>query len=181
MKNGIGNRIQQVRCENKISQVELADFLGVAQKDISRWENGEVSPSVESITKLCNFFSKSADYFLGLPDFQKCKYLFFSSRIRNGCVDEDVFVFNTLYEANNAAYLDWQHLTSKERKENHDYVKLVRDFMISNEVDYLDLSPLDSEYWYYYDYNLLEEVEGGFDSDNLESYFKWLGRKVEFN
>ncbi|HEM6028792.1 TPA: helix-turn-helix transcriptional regulator, partial [Streptococcus suis] len=35
------NRLKKLRQEKKLSQKELADYLGINEKTISRWENGE--------------------------------------------------------------------------------------------------------------------------------------------
>ena len=35
-----------------MTQSELAQKIGVSQKDISRWENGVVNPSVNSLKQL---------------------------------------------------------------------------------------------------------------------------------
>ena len=51
-----------------LSQVELADALHVSKQSISNWENGNIVPSVEMITKIARFFSVSTDYLIGLDD-----------------------------------------------------------------------------------------------------------------
>lgn len=182
MKKGIGNRIQQVRCEKKISQSDLAYFIGVNQKDISRWENGEISPNVESLKKICNFFNVSADYFLELPEFRKIKYVVFDSDLDSmgGVDNENVYIFDTLYEANDRAYYLWSNLPNKERDKSHVYVSQLRgDFFNKRDV-ILDVNPQEDEHWFLSDptNTYLDEVEGCFDSDNLESYFRWLGKEI---
>lgn len=47
-----------------MTQKELAELLGVYQKDISRWENGEYIPSLEIFVKLCQTLKVSADKML---------------------------------------------------------------------------------------------------------------------
>ncbi|MSA39099.1 helix-turn-helix domain-containing protein [Lactonifactor sp. BIOML-A1] len=41
-------------------------MLGVYQKDISRWETGEVSPSIETLKEICIQLKTSADELLEL-------------------------------------------------------------------------------------------------------------------
>ncbi len=53
--------IQRARKEAGMTQKQLADAIGVYQKDISRWEKGERTPSVESIRALCQTLKVSAD------------------------------------------------------------------------------------------------------------------------
>lgn len=165
----ISKKILEARKLRQLTQVALADLMGVEQKDISRWESGGRVPNVESLIKLCNVLSFSADWFLGIPDFQKQRYLAFSCS-DDGFYNEDVKVFETLTEANHYSYYCWKHLTDNEKSYSHFYVRLVRDYMIVKEDirEDLELTPLDNDYWLYFDYNQLEEVKGGFDSDNLK-------------
>lgn len=64
----ISNRIKAIRIKRNLSQSELAEKIGVKQKDISRWENNIHSPSINCIIKLCNVLNISADYLLGIKD-----------------------------------------------------------------------------------------------------------------
>ena len=62
----LGNQIKMLRELRHLSQVELAAALHVSKQSISNWENGNIVPSVEMITKIARFFSVSTDYFIGL-------------------------------------------------------------------------------------------------------------------
>lgn len=53
----IGKFIAELRRENKITQEELGEKLGVTNKTISRWENGNYLPSMEMLQMLSNIFS----------------------------------------------------------------------------------------------------------------------------
>lgn len=44
-----------------MSQTEVAEKIGVTQKDISRWETGAVTPSVESLKKLADVYGVTVD------------------------------------------------------------------------------------------------------------------------
>ena len=48
----IGENIRKARKAAGVSQKELAERLQVYQKDISRWENGERTPTMEVFTKI---------------------------------------------------------------------------------------------------------------------------------
>lgn len=58
--------LKKARKTAGVSQKELAERLQVYQKDISRWENGERTPSVEVFTRICKELGTSADEILGL-------------------------------------------------------------------------------------------------------------------
>lgn len=56
--------LKNARKASGITQKELAEKLNVYQKDISRWENGERSPSVETFREICIVLGASADEIL---------------------------------------------------------------------------------------------------------------------
>lgn len=62
----IGENIRKARKAAGVSQKELAERLQVYQKDISRWENGERTPTMEVFTKICREINASADEILEL-------------------------------------------------------------------------------------------------------------------
>lgn len=63
---GFTENLKKARKTAGVSQKELAERLQVYQKDISRWENGERTPSVEVFTRICKELGASADEILGL-------------------------------------------------------------------------------------------------------------------
>lgn len=62
----ISENIKAARKAAGISQKDLAERLGVYQKDISRWENGERTPTLEIFARICNELKASADEILEL-------------------------------------------------------------------------------------------------------------------
>ena len=66
--NKFAERLTELRKEKDISQSELAKQLNISVACISRWENNLRIPNIESIILLCNYFSCSADYLIGLED-----------------------------------------------------------------------------------------------------------------
>jgi len=65
MKN-IGNIIREERINKKLTQAELATYLGVTQDSISLWEKSKRIPDTQYIILLCKVLDISADYLLGL-------------------------------------------------------------------------------------------------------------------
>lgn len=53
------------RALRSMSQSDLANELGVSRLTVARWELGESTPNVETITKIADFFGVSTDYILG--------------------------------------------------------------------------------------------------------------------
>ncbi len=57
-------RIKLLRKERGWSQGELAEQIGADARQISRYENGHITPSVEVLVKLAEVFDVSVDYLL---------------------------------------------------------------------------------------------------------------------
>ena len=61
-----GQKIADLRKENKLTQAELGNKLNVTAQAVSKWENGLSEPDIESIKKMCEIFGVSVDEFLGV-------------------------------------------------------------------------------------------------------------------
>ena len=61
----LGETIKRLRMEQGLTQKELAEKLFVTPQAVSRWENGEVEPSVATISSLAKIFGVSASTLLG--------------------------------------------------------------------------------------------------------------------
>ena len=61
----LNENIKALRQARNMTQVELANRLGLTKQCISNWENDNVAPSVEMLVKLADFFCVSTDYLLG--------------------------------------------------------------------------------------------------------------------
>ncbi|HHT67329.1 MAG TPA: phosphoglucosamine mutase [Erysipelotrichaceae bacterium] len=57
----IGEKITHLRIVNNISQEELAAILKISRQSLSKWENDDVSPSLDKVRELCSLFKVSAD------------------------------------------------------------------------------------------------------------------------
>ena len=62
----LGENIKKARKAAGVTQKELAERLQVYQKDISRWENNELTPSAIYLSKICRELNASADEILEL-------------------------------------------------------------------------------------------------------------------
>ena len=59
-----GAFIAQLRKESNMTQVQLADELGVTNKAISKWENGKSLPDVQLFQPICKLFHISVNELL---------------------------------------------------------------------------------------------------------------------
>ena len=63
-ENKIGSFIQLSRKEKGMTQKDLADQIGVSDKTISKWENGNSVPDTEILTSLCQSLDISVNELL---------------------------------------------------------------------------------------------------------------------
>ena len=61
-------RFKELRKENKLSTIELGKILNVSNSTITRWENGNILPSIEHLYNIAKCFKVTADYLIGLED-----------------------------------------------------------------------------------------------------------------
>ncbi|MDY2696159.1 MAG: helix-turn-helix domain-containing protein [Eubacteriales bacterium] len=64
----LSNNIKSLRMQNGLTQKELADKLHITSQAISRWEKGEVEPSVSTIGQMAEIFGVTTDEIIGGPD-----------------------------------------------------------------------------------------------------------------
>lgn len=65
-KNAFSERLLKLRREKGLSQKELGELLGVSNKAISKWENGEAMPKTETMLKLAELLEIDGNELLGI-------------------------------------------------------------------------------------------------------------------
>ena len=58
-------RLKELRKEKNLTQVQLAEALGVSKGTIAMWEIGKREPNFETLNRLSDIFDKRIDYILG--------------------------------------------------------------------------------------------------------------------
>jgi len=61
-----GNKLRELRIEQNISQVQLAEILDTTSQAVSQWELGKRMPNVKIIILLAGHFNVTTDYLLGV-------------------------------------------------------------------------------------------------------------------
>ena len=61
-------RLRELIEERKISQGDLASFLGIARQSFSLYCNGGTQPNIEKTVKIAEYFGVSVDYLYGLSN-----------------------------------------------------------------------------------------------------------------
>ena len=64
----LGERLRRLRESVKLSQVKMAELLGVKQSSINRYEQGQSAPSLETLVRYADYFDVSLDYLLARTD-----------------------------------------------------------------------------------------------------------------
>ena len=64
----LGERIKQLRRENGMTQVDMAQKLGVTKGTVSTWETDSRTPGFETLNQMCDMFQRSMDYLMGRSD-----------------------------------------------------------------------------------------------------------------
>lgn len=62
------DRLKELRKENSMTQVQLAEALGVSKGTVAMWEIGKREPNFETINQLSDIFDCRIDYILGYSD-----------------------------------------------------------------------------------------------------------------
>jgi len=62
----IGKRIRTLRTEKQISQEALGNIVTVDKTTISGYETGRITPPLDIIVKMADYFGVSTDYLLGV-------------------------------------------------------------------------------------------------------------------
>ncbi len=58
-------RLRELRKRDGVSQTALAATLGISQQAVGKWETGHATPGPQTIARIAQFFSVSADYLIG--------------------------------------------------------------------------------------------------------------------
>lgn len=64
MLYSLNENIKRLRISHGMNQVEFARLLGVTKQCVSNWENDNVLPSIDMLTKIADVFKVRTDYLL---------------------------------------------------------------------------------------------------------------------
>lgn len=87
--------IYELRTKQGMSQEELAEKIYVTRQAVSRWENGETTPNIETLKQLSKLFNVSINTLLGSPRKLICQCCgmpledHYISKDKDGLINED--------------------------------------------------------------------------------------------
>ena len=59
--------LKKIRTQNGLTQDEMAGKLAVTRQAVSRWENGDATPNIETLKQISSAFNVSINTLLGSP------------------------------------------------------------------------------------------------------------------
>lgn len=65
----VGERLAGIRSDHDDTQGVLAEKLNVSVSTVRSWEHNHSAPSNEILVQICKMYGVSADYLLGLADY----------------------------------------------------------------------------------------------------------------
>ena len=63
-KSGLGDRLAKVRKRAGFTQAYVADYIGVSQASVGRWEKGQDECSLGALHKLSALYDETLDYLI---------------------------------------------------------------------------------------------------------------------
>ena len=67
-RNLFGERLKLLRKERKVSQKELAEYLGISIRGYQFYESEDNEPNIKTLTALADFYGVTIDYLVGHSD-----------------------------------------------------------------------------------------------------------------
>ena len=64
-------RLKEIRTQNKKTQEEIGNVLGITKQQYQLYESGKREIKVNQIITLCQYYNISPEYILGFTDEQK--------------------------------------------------------------------------------------------------------------
>lgn len=63
--------LKNLRKEYGISQQRLADAIGISQQSVNQYENHNIEPDIEVLSRLADYFDTSIDYIVGRTEIRR--------------------------------------------------------------------------------------------------------------
>ncbi len=64
----IAKRIKKARIDQNMTQLQLADAMGVSYQAVSNWERGNSMPDISKLTDLCSTLGLTVNELLGVEE-----------------------------------------------------------------------------------------------------------------
>ena len=88
----VSERLRSLRESVKLSQVKMAEIVGVKQSSLNRYELNQASPTFETLTRYADYFDVSMDYIFGRTDNPQGKLYEYKPKIQQNDPQMQKFV-----------------------------------------------------------------------------------------
>lgn len=88
----VADRLRNLRNSVSLSQVKMAEIVGVKQSSLNRYEQNQASPNYETLTRYADFFDVSMDYIFGRTDNPQGKLYDYQPKIQQSNPEVKQFV-----------------------------------------------------------------------------------------
>jgi len=88
----VAQRLRHLRESVKLSQVKMAEIVGVKQSSLNRYELNQASPTFETLTRYADYFDVSMDYIFGRTDNPQGKLYEYKPKITQTTPEMEKFV-----------------------------------------------------------------------------------------
>lgn len=88
----LGERLRTLRESVKLSQIKMAELLGVKQSSINRYEQGLSAPSLETLLQYADYFDVSMDYLFARTDKPQGKLYDYRPKVTAGSEEMKQFI-----------------------------------------------------------------------------------------
>ncbi len=125
----LGNQILKIRKDNKMSQEQFAEILGVTRQTVSNWENSKNHPDIETLVDISDKFHISLDILLK-GDTHMIKKM--DKDIKNGKTLKIVtFILVSLILLIGILFaVNYQMKKAQEKRDNEKYDKIISNIDI---------------------------------------------------
>ena len=88
----VAERLRRLRESVKLSQVKMAEIVGVKQSSLNRYELNQASPTFETLMRYADYFDVSMDYIFGRTDKPQGKLYEYKPKIEQSAPEMKKFV-----------------------------------------------------------------------------------------
>ena len=81
------SNLKKLRVSKNLTQKQMAEILGIVDRQYQRYEAGQVDPPLSNVIKLADLFNVSLDYLVGRSDYESFKI---SPEYQRKCSDETI-------------------------------------------------------------------------------------------
>lgn len=121
MKNSLGDKIKEARKGVDLTQLQLAEKLGVGKSSVNMWESNARVPRIDNLKEIIKITNVPADFFLEAFD----ENVYYTDEERALLFEKAQKNASAKINLTDANYLDGIELTEKEKEKILNYARFV--------------------------------------------------------